>query len=369
MSMQCLHRRDCRISNKGCRIGRFGTVIPFDPGSAGVEFPEQYTIARFTALAQNLLASLRSQCLDTIPPSFLRLMFTWDAMQNNHQRRNSISFALILGTNEIASAVAVHLYRAGYSVVLSHDPFPPVFRRKMSFHDALFDDQASLDGVIAQRIDTGVEILTCWKNQNVIVVTELGLLDLIIIQKPSLLIDARMQKYQVTPDLRRLANVTIGLGPSFIAGENCDYAIETHPRKAGRILSKGGTDKATGVPPKLGRRGAERFVISEMPGRWYTPLEIGSRIFKDYTVGFLGDKPIDAPFDGILRGLVRDGTEVPAGVKLLEIDPRGRNASWTGIESKARIIALAVVQTITHHKQDKPATAPAKPKASLNVVK
>jgi len=28
-------------------------------------------------------------------------------------------------TNEIASAVAVNLYRSGYFVVLSHDPLPP----------------------------------------------------------------------------------------------------------------------------------------------------------------------------------------------------------------------------------------------------
>jgi hypothetical protein len=52
-------------------------------------------------------------------------------------------FAVILGTNEIASAVAVYLHRAGYRVVLSHDPVPPVIRRKMAFHDALFDEPSS----------------------------------------------------------------------------------------------------------------------------------------------------------------------------------------------------------------------------------
>lgn len=277
-------------------------------------------------------------------------------MQNIHKPGRINSFAVILGTNEIASAVAVHLHRAGYAVALSHDPFPPVLRRKMSFHDALFDEQVSLDGVAAQRIDTGMELLRFWKRADAVVVTELGLLDLIIVQMPALLIDARMQKYQVTPDLRRLANVTIGLGPSFAAGENCDYAIETHPKKAGRIMASGATDKADGIPPRLGRRGAERFAVSGMPGRWYTPLEIGFRIFKDYTVGFLGDVAVDAPFDGILRGLVRDGTEVPAGAKLLEIDPRGRKANWTGIESRAQRIAKGVVEALARHRRNAAAT-------------
>ena len=56
-------------------------------------------------------------------------------------------FAVILGTNEIASAVAVKLRKARFGVILSHDPYPPVIRRGMAFYDALFDDRAVIDGV------------------------------------------------------------------------------------------------------------------------------------------------------------------------------------------------------------------------------
>ncbi len=258
-------------------------------------------------------------------------------------------FAVILGTNEIASAVAVALHRSGYFTVLSHDPFPPVIRRKMAFHDALFDDQIVLDGLTAQRADSSLEILRLRAQASSIVITELGLLDLIIVQTPTILIDARMQKYQITPDLRRLARFTIGLGPSFAASENCDFAIETRPAKAGQIIERGATDQADGIPPLLGGRGAERFAFAGAPGHWHTALEIGTRIFKDYTVGFLGNTPIIAPFDGILRGVVRDGTEVLAGTKLLEVDPRGRMAVWSGIDARAKQIAKAVTQAITIH--------------------
>ncbi|MDZ5649882.1 hypothetical protein [Nitrospirillum sp. BR 11828] len=34
-------------------------------------------------------------------------------------------YAIILGTNEIASAVAIRLHHQGYGVVMSHDPLPP----------------------------------------------------------------------------------------------------------------------------------------------------------------------------------------------------------------------------------------------------
>ena len=68
-------------------------------------------------------------------------------------------------------------------------------------------------------------------------------------------------------------------------------------------------------------------------------------------MGHLGGEAIRAPFDGILRGVVRDGTEVPEGVKLLEVDPRGRKASWTGIDSRGKTIANAVTKAISIHTE------------------
>jgi xanthine dehydrogenase accessory factor len=258
-------------------------------------------------------------------------------------------FAVILGINEIASAVAVLLRRGGYGVVLSHDPLPPVIRRKMAFHDALFDDAVSVAGVAAQRADSGLEIRAGVCRVPGVIVTELGLLDLIILRSLDVLVDARMQKYLATPDLRRLARLTIGLGPGFSSGANCDVAIETRPGKAGQIVQLGATDPPDGVSQPLGDHGGERFVRSEFAGRWQTAIEIGSRIFKDFVVGHLGNTPVRAPFDGILRGVVRDGTEVPSGVKLLEIDSRGRKADWTGIDGRGQLIANAVAEALSLH--------------------
>jgi xanthine dehydrogenase accessory factor len=267
------------------------------------------------------------------------------------RQRPTTPLAVILGTNEIASAVAVNLYRSGYFVVLSHDPLPPVIRRKMAFHDVLFDDPVTIVGVEAWRADNGLAILSRLGRSKDVIITDLGLLDLIVLRTLDILVDARMQKYQVTPDLRRLARFTIGLGPGFTAGTNCDSAIETRPSKVGRIIQQGSTDAADGISRRLGGSGAERFVYSPVPGRWHTPFEIGTRIFKDFIVGHLGGEVVRAPFDGMLRGVVRDGTEVPEGVKLLEVDPRGRKASWAGIDSRGKTIANAVTKAISIHTE------------------
>jgi len=272
---------------------------------------------------------------------------------------------VILGTNEIASAVAVLLRRGGYGVVLSHDPLPPVIRRKMAFHDALFDDAVSVAGIAAQRADTGLEVRTSLGHVPGVVVTELGLLDLIVLRSLDILVDARMQKYLATPDLRRLARLTIGLGPGFCGGENCDVAIETRPGKAGQIIRHGPADPPDGISRRLGNHWGERFVRSEFSGRWQTAIEIGTRVFRNFVVGHLGNMPVCAPFDGILRGVVRDGTEVPAGVKLLEIDSRGRKANWTGIDSRGQLIANAVAEAISLHG----ANLPGKTGQLLHLVK
>ena len=174
-------------------------------------------------------------------------------------------FAVILGTNEVASAVAVLLRRGGYGVVLSHDPLPPVIRRKMAFHDALFDDAVSVAGITAQRADTGLEIRASLGRAPGVVVTELGLLDLIVLRSLDILVDARMQKYLATPDLRRLARLTIGLGPGFCGGANCDVAIETRPDKAGQLSGKGRRIRPTGNRPALEITGANGSSARNVP--------------------------------------------------------------------------------------------------------
>ncbi|KRQ00209.1 hypothetical protein [Bradyrhizobium manausense] len=263
---------------------------------------------------------------------------------NDHQL-----FAVILGTNEIASAVAIRLVRAGYCVVLSHDPDPPVIRRKMAFHDALFIDTMQVEDVVAERVDSGVQVYQALRRPAQVMVTWLGLLDLLPVRHIDLLIDARLQKRRITPDLRRLARLTIGLGPGFSTNFNCDLAVETRPGKIGPVTDTRWTDAADGVASSLGDVGAERFVYSQFAGRWHTPIEIGTRVYRGLVLGHLSGAPLLAPRDGILRGIVRDGSDVPAGVKLLEIDPRGRDAQWTGTDDRGRAIANATIAAVRLH--------------------
>ena len=161
----------------------------------------------------------------------------------------------------------------------------------MAFYDALFDDAVIVNGVAARRADTGSEIRSALGRGDAVIITELGLLDLIVVRPLDLLIDARMQKYDLTPDLRPLARLTVGVGPGFGGGANCHAAIETRPGKVERVLEAGSTDAGDGVPRRLGGRGEERFIRAENAGRWHTAIEIGTRVFKDFAIGHLGHAP------------------------------------------------------------------------------
>jgi hypothetical protein len=219
----------------------------------------------------------------------------------------------------------------------------------MAFHDALFGDRATVDFIEGERAESAMEIAGVLKKPRHVAVTPLHLTDIIASFSPELLVDARMQKHRVTPDYRGIIRLTIGLGPNFAVGVNCDLAVETRPCKNGIVVTHGKTDAADGMARPLGGIGAERFVYTDRYGLWHTRVEIGMRTFKGFVLGHLDGLPVHATIDGVIRGIVRDSTTVPAGVKLLEIDARGRNARWTGIDERGRTIAEATVKAIRVH--------------------
>lgn len=254
--------------------------------------------------------------------------------------------ALLLGTNEIASAVAARLNQARFAVVLCHDAFPPVIRRGMAFHDVLFGEARDVGGVIGCRAESIADVVRIHRAPSQVAVTAMHLTDIIAFRYPAVIVDARMQKHLVTPDLRGVAGIAVGIGPRFAVGHNCDVAIETHPCETGAIVAQGTTRNADGKARNLGGAGSERFVYSDQEAVWHTPLDIGTRVYKGLQLGSLGGAPVLAPLDGALRGIARDGVRVPANVKLLEIDPRGRHAAWTGMDERGQAIAASVVSAV-----------------------
>jgi xanthine dehydrogenase accessory factor len=75
-------------------------------------------------------------------------------------------------------------------------------------------------------------------------------------------------------------------------------------------------------------------------------LAIGDEVKRDATVCYVGDAEVKAALSGVVRGLIRDGMTVKKGVKIGDIDPRGKKEYCYTISDKARAIGGGVLEAI-----------------------
>ncbi|MFG1461931.1 hypothetical protein V5F77_03445 [Xanthobacter sp. DSM 24535] len=254
--------------------------------------------------------------------------------------------AVVLGTHDVASAVAHRMFHAGYGVVLSRDPSQPVLRRSMSYDDALVTGFAELEGLPARPANTLVEVLRGFTERHAVMVTALEMGDLLCLGLIDVLVDARMRMRSLKVDIRPFARITVGLGPGFTPGRHVDVAVETAPEAIG-ILRDGTTLAPHGRSTPLAGAGRERFARAPTSGIWVSSAAIGDRVRRDEVIGTCDAVPVTAPLSGHLRGLVRSGAVVSAELKLAEVDPRlGAEPSWLGISERPRRIAEATLDAI-----------------------
>jgi len=253
---------------------------------------------------------------------------------------------VVLGTDEVASAVAHALFLGGWPVVMARDAKIPVLRRRMAFDDALEQGEMDLAGVRARGADTMLGVIQLLQSADVVPVTDIPPDDLLCLGLVRGVVDARMRRHEPKADLRAVAGFSVGLGPGFATGENVHLAIETAPELPVRIVRDGPTLAPHGRSEPVGGAGGERFGRARWWGTWLTPHAIGDAVTAGAVVGSCVGTKLRAPLSGRLRGLVRDGALVPAGTKLLEVDPRGDAGQWAGIPPRAARIAEVTLAAV-----------------------
>ena len=261
--------------------------------------------------------------------------------------RMSEAVVLVRGSGDVGSAVAAVLHRAGYGVAIHEVAAPSAPRRGMAFADAVFDGACSLDGLRARLVEDAADLPAAVAARAAIPVTTAPLASVLDALAPAVLVDARMRK-RATPERQlHLAPLTIGLGPNVVAGETTHLAVETQWGDAlGSVLRAGATRRLGGEPRSFDGHGRDRFVYAPVAGVLRTDASIAQRVVAGEVVATIGDEPLRAPLDGILRGLTHDGVEVAAGAKVVEVDPRGDVAKVTGLGARPRRIGEGVLRAI-----------------------
>jgi xanthine dehydrogenase accessory factor len=114
----------------------------------------------------------------------------------------------------------------------------------------------------------------------------------------------------------------------------------------GRILAAGSAEPDTGVPGPIAGFTVERLLSAPAEGEFRAWRRIGDAVATGEAVGAVGASPVVCRVDGVLRGLIRSGTAVRPGLKVGDIDPRGKVSYCFTISDKARAIAGSVLEAV-----------------------
>jgi xanthine dehydrogenase accessory factor len=252
---------------------------------------------------------------------------------------------LIRGGGDLASGVAYRLQRAGLLVAITELPQPLVVRRAVSFAQAVFTGECTVEGILGRRVENAGQALErLGVGEIPVLVDSAG--ESIKTLQPLVLVDARMTKQPPDVGLEAAALV-IGLGPGFVAGENCHAVVETQRgHTLGRVIWHGPASADTGIPEAVDRYRGERVLRSPADGILKAGAEIGQHIESGQVVAEVAGNPVVAPFKGVLRGLVYSGIPVLAGMKIGDLDPRDDPRFCFLISDKSLAVGGGVLEAV-----------------------
>ncbi|WP_234418389.1 selenium-dependent molybdenum cofactor biosynthesis protein YqeB [Dongshaea marina] len=266
-------------------------------------------------------------------------------------RVNPDKLVIIRGAGDLASGVALRLHRAGFKVVMLECEHPTVIRRTVAFASAVFEKTSCVEGIRARLVDSPAQAFEALENQEIPVFIDP---DGILISKlkPHFVIDAILAKKNCGTH-KKMAPVTLALGPGFKAPEDVSGVIETQRgHHLGQVIYQGSAQEDTGVPGNILGFTHQRVVRSPIAGTITPCVEIGTVVKEGDCIANIGDCRVIAPISGMVRGMIQPGSAVSKDFKIADIDPRGEKADYTTVSDKARAISGGVLEAMLNLAQN-----------------
>lgn len=253
---------------------------------------------------------------------------------------------VIRGAGDIASGIALRLYRAGIRLVLTDLPNPTAVRRTVCFSEAIRLGEVQVEDVAGRLAHNSQEALELTK-QGIVPVLADPEGACIAALKPDAVVDAILAKKNLGTHmdmaprsspwgraLRREWTATRGgdhAGPHL--GPGALYRL-SHPQH-----------RCAGEHRRL-HRGAR--APRSASGVFKPCLEIGAMVKAGDVAALVGNTPIRCTIDGCLRGLLQDGIEVFKGMKCGDIDPRCKPDHCLCASDKALAVGGGVLEALLH---------------------
>ncbi len=264
---------------------------------------------------------------------------------NSGTRSGKPPLVLVRGAGDIATGVIIRLHNSGFRVAALEAEQPTVIRRTVALAEAVTAGSAAVEGVKALRCTGAEEIEKAFAAGQIPVIPDpKG--QWIEQLKPLCVVDAIIAKRNLGTR-KEMAPVVIGLGPGFTAGDDVHAVVETNRgHSLGQLILEGTAMADTGVPGIIADYGKERVIHAPGAGRVEVLRDIGSLVKKGEPLARIGEMDVPSPLDGVVRGMIADGTVVPEGMKMGDVDPRGDASYCLQVSDKARSVGGGVLEAI-----------------------
>ncbi len=254
------------------------------------------------------------------------------------------AIVLIRGGGDLASGVALRLFRTGLNIVIAELQCPLAVRRTVSFAEAVYDGHATVEGVTARKATDATDplgILNILTRRQIPVIVDPDCAAAVMLH-PLAIIDARMTKQPPEP-LSHQARLYVGLGPGFTAPRNCHAVIETERgHTLGRVIWAGAALDDTSHP----HGDLRRVLRAPADGTLRSSAQIGAHMEAGEPIAAIDEAAILAPFKGVLRGLLRPGLAVRRGMKIGDLDPRDDPGVCKLVSDKSLAVGGAVLEAL-----------------------
>lgn len=251
----------------------------------------------------------------------------------------------IRGAGDLATGIALRLFRAGMQVVMCDLPIPTSIRRTVCFSEAIRLGETTVEGVRARRCDTVAEARRVAAAREVAVLVDPDASSTAELA-PDALVDAILAKRNLgtTPDM---APVVVGVGPGFSAPEDVHAVVETmRGHYLGRVYYEGAAIPNTAVPGLIGGFAGERVLRAPADGAFEPVVQIGDVVRAGDVCARVAGEPMCATIDGVVRGLLQKGAQVHRGMKSGDVDPRCHPEYIQTASDKALAVGGGVLEAI-----------------------
>ncbi len=252
---------------------------------------------------------------------------------------------VIRGAGDLATGIALRLWRAHIRVVMTDIECPTAIRRTVCFSQAIVHGETTVEDVTARLAETPEAALEILKTGAIPVLADPEGACIPAL-KPDAVVDAILAKKNLGTKITD-APVVIGVGPGFTAGVDCHAVVETmRGHYLGRVIHEGSAIPNTGIPGLIGGFAGERVLRAPADGVFHQILDIGAQVKMGDVAATVNGEPMLCTLDGVLRGILADGTPVFKGMKAGDIDPRCEIKHCYCASDKALAVGGGVLEAI-----------------------